>query len=347
MTVRRSFLAALAAGCLTLTACGGGGAIPEGGVTEDAAAGGGDAEVVIRYGNIYPESTSFGQAINDMAEDISQETDGAVQVETFHGGTLGSEQDEVEAVREGSLEMMQTGTAGISLYVPETALFELWYAYDDPETLVTAFESVEDQLDDLYQAQGFKLLGAFYNGPRSIISREPIRSLEDVQGIQLRVPSSDLYVDMANGLGAQAVALPLGDVYTGLQTGTIDAMEGAPDDVLSGGYGEVAGYYTQDRHVYHPLSIIYSLDAWNALDPEYQEAIQTAVDEASESQRDLLVEANEKALQQLEDDGIEIIQLDDREAWAEKVQPASEAFAEQFGDSGQFITEAMEKAAGQ
>lgn len=343
--MRRTPLALVAfTSCVALAACGGGEAIPDE-AESTGNTGSGDAELTIRYGNIYPGDTTFGEAIHDMAAQINEASEGAIEVEVFDGGTLGSEQEHVEAVREGSLEMVQTGTAGISLYVPETALFELWYAYDELDTLVEAFTSVQSELDEVYQEEGFKLLGAFFNGPRSIISREPIRSLEDVQGMQLRVPNSDLYVEMANGLGAQAVALPLGDVYTGLQTGTIDGMEGAPDDVAKGGYGEVAKYYTLDRHVYHPLSIVYSLDAWNALSQDQQQTIQEAVDAASEQQIGLLEEANQAALEDLEAEGVEIIEISDREQWADKVAPASEAFAEQFGEAGQLIVDAMEAAA--
>lgn len=339
----RTFAVAGLTSCLALAACGGG-SIPEQ-AESTGEAGGGDAEVTIRYGNIYPAETTFGRAIDQMAEDIQENSDGEIEVDVFHGGTLGSEQEHVEAVKEGSLEMVETGTAGISLYVPETALFELWYAYDELDTLVEAFSSVTPDLDEIYQEKGFKLLGAFYNGPRSIISNEPIRSFDDVQGIQLRVPGSDLYVDMANGLGAQAVALPLGDVYTGLQTGTIDAMEGAPDDVAKSGYGEVAKYYTLDRHVYQPLSIVYSLDAWNALDAEQQQIVQDAVNSASDEQIGQLEKANEAALQELEGQGVEIIELSDRERWTEQIAPASENFAEQFGENGQLILDAMENAA--
>lgn len=344
MKNRNLALAVAAAAAIFLTACGGT-AIPAETVKGNAGNTGGKAEVTIRYGNIYPADTTFGKAIDGMAAAINQESKGTVNMEVFHGGTLGSEQDHVEAVREGSLEMMQTGTAGISRYLPETALFELWYSYDKLDTVVNAFQSVVPELDKAYQEQGFKLLGAFYNGPRSIISTKPIRNFSDVQGAQLRVPSSELYVAMASGLGAQAVALPLGDVYTGLQTGAIEAMEGSPDDINKGGFGEVASYLTLDEHVFHPLSIVFNLDQWNSLSSEQQEIVQRAVDTAMEKQVPLLEQANKTALEELKAGGVEIITLEDKELWAQKVQPASQAFSEKFGEKGKFILDAMEKAA--
>ncbi|WP_150463192.1 TRAP transporter substrate-binding protein [Nesterenkonia ebinurensis] len=339
---RRTALSA--AVCLLLASCGGDSAVPDE-AQVDEGAGASDAELVIRYGNIYPAGTTFSRAIDEMAEEIAEESDGAIELDSYHGGTLGYEPEMLEGILEGSLEMTQTGTAGIALYVPETALFELWYAYDDLETLMEAFESVRDDLDVVYQEEGFKLLGAFFNGPRSTISTQPIRSLEDMQGVQLRVPTSDLYVDMAEALGANAVTLPLGDAYSGLEQGTIDAQEGSPDDLYSGGFGEVAKYLTLDRHVYHPLSIIYSIEAWEALSEEEQEIIQNAVDSAVERQVSYLEEANEEALIALEEQGVELIELEDREEWAEAVQGASERFAGRFEETGQLITDAMEEAA--
>lgn len=332
MTRLRAVPAALlAAICLMLTGCG-------------APAGGEPDPVVIRYGNIYPASTTFGKAVDRMAELVEERSGGAVRMDVFHNGALGSEQTHIEGVREGSLEMAHTGTAGIALFVPETALFEQWYAFDDVDALAGAFDDARPLLERMYADKGFELLGTFYNGPRTLISTSPIRSLDDVQGKQLRVPGSDLYVRMANGLGARGVSMPLGDAFTGLQTGTIDAFEGSPDDLRSGGYGDVAPYLTLDEHVYHPLSIVYNRDAWEALAPEHRQLVQAAADEVSAEQRTALEQANVDALAELEEQGVEIIELDDRDAWAERVAPTSAEFAERFGPDGQRIVEILDRA---
>ncbi|MBN9734136.1 MULTISPECIES: TRAP transporter substrate-binding protein [unclassified Pseudonocardia] len=333
MTRARTVPAALlAAICLVLTACG------------SPAGGDGPGPVVIRYGNIYPASTTFGKAVDRMAELVEERSGGAVRVDVFHSGALGSEQTHIEGVREGSLEMAHTGTAGIALFVPETALFEQWYAFDDVDALAGAFDEARPLLERMYSDQGFVLLGTFYNGPRTLISTSPIRSLADMQGKQLRVPGSDLYVRMANGLGARGVSLPLGDAYTGLQTGTIDALEGSPDDLRSGGYGDVAPYLTLDEHVFHPLSIVYTRDAWEALAPEHRGLVRAAVDEVSREQRGALDQANADALAELQDQGVEIIDLPDRDAWADRVAGTSAEFAGRFGPDGQRIVEILDRA---
>lgn len=335
-----------ATAALVLSACGGGGAIPE----EPVSTGGSgesvetaEVELTIRYASIQAENSPIGTALKAMKDSISEASGGSIEMELFLGGTLGSEQDHIEAVREGSVELMETGTAGISLFVPETALFELWYANDSVESLVQAFEGVTPELDARYADHGFKLLGAFYDGPRHIISTEPIRNLEDMQGIKMRVPGSDLYVQMANGLGSQATALPFGDVYTGLQNTTIDGAEGSPTVLLTQGWGEVAKYVTLDAHVYQPLSIVFTLDTWSSLTAEQQSIIEGAIQEASEAQLTLLQDANEAALAELEELGVELIELEDREAWKLRIQPAIDSFNESMGDNGQLILDALYK----
>lgn len=305
---------------------------------------GDSSKVVIRFGNIYPSSTTFGHAIDDMARHLELTSDGRISVDVFHSGTLGSEQSHIEAVREGSLEMAQTGTAGIGLFLPETALFELWYAFDDPHALVSTFDRLRPDLDRAFQQKGFKLLGAFYNGPRTILSTTPVHSLSDMRGLQLRVPESDLYVRMANALGARGISLPLGDAYTGLQTGTIDALEGSPDDLASGGYGEVAKYLTLDRHVYHPLSIVYNLDSWRALTQWQRNQISAAVERASRIQFAELARSNEEAIAGLKRDGVEVIPLSDRTAWKQRITRTSDEFAAGFGAEGKRITDTIDSA---
>jgi|AntAceMinimDraft_1070359.scaffolds.fasta_scaffold65326_1 tripartite ATP-independent transporter DctP family solute receptor len=344
MKLKRISIGVTAAAALLLSACGGGGAIPE----QPASTGGGEesvesveVELTIRYASIQAENSPIGIALNEMKDAISEASGGSIEMELFLGSTLGSEQDHIEAVREGSVELMESGTAGISLFVPETALFELWYANDSVESLVGAFEAVSPELDERYATHGFKLLGAFYDGPRHIISTEPIRSLEDMQGIKMRVPGSDLYVQMANGLGSQATALPFGDVYTGLQNTTIDGAEGSPTVLLTQGWGEVAKYVTLDAHVYQPLSIIFTLETWNSLTAEQQSIIENAINAASEKQLALLLDANDTALAALEELGVELIVLEDREAWKARIQPAIDNFNKSMGEDGQLILDAL------
>jgi|SRR5699024_447570 len=296
----------------------------------------------IRFGNIYNEDTTYGKAINKMADDIEEMSDGTLEVEIFHEGSLGGEDEEIQALHDGSLEMMETGTAGIGTYVPETSVFELWYNLEGLDTLKGSFEDLQDDLDERYQEDGFKLLGAYYDGPRNIISTKKVEDFDDLKGLKFRVPDSTLYVKMAEALNTNASTMPLGDVYTSLQSGTIDAMEGTPDSILNEKFYEPSEYLIQDEHVFQPLSIIYNLDAWEDLSEEEQDIIEEAVQKSSEYHLSITEEANDEALDELEEEGIELIDVTDKDKWKESVDKANQEYAEEQGKLGEKILDSMQ-----
>lgn len=297
----------------------------------------------IRIGNFYSQETTYGKAFDKLKEDIESASNGSLKVDVFHNGSLGSEQDHIQAVHQGSLEMMHTGTGGIGNYIPETAIFELWYNFNSLEQLKSVFENLTPELDKIYQEEGFKLLGAYYDGPRNILTNKKISSLEDIKGVKFRVPDSTLYVSMADALEANTITMPYGDVYTSLQTGAIDAMEGTPDSVLVENFYEQSKYFILDQHVYQPLSIVYNLDAWNKLTSDQQKIIEEAVKDASEYHLELAKEANANALKKLEENGIELIELKDLDKWREKVVEANKKYVEQYGENGKLIYDAMQE----
>ncbi|HWQ80267.1 MAG TPA: TRAP transporter substrate-binding protein, partial [Anaerovoracaceae bacterium] len=323
---------------LSFSACGSEPAAPENtgdnnATTEDS----GYEEALIRFGNFYNEATIYGQAVNKFKEVVESESGGKVTVDVFHGGTLGSEQEEAQAVKDGSLEMMFSGTAGVGLFVPATAIFEVWYAFTDIGQLGEAFDTLHGDLDAAMQAQGFKLLGAYYDGPRNILSNKKITKIEDLKNVKLRAPGAKIYVDSITGLGAQAVSMDMSDVYTALQTGGIDAMEGTTDAIYQQKFYEQGKYLIKDAHVFQPLSIIYNLDEWNALPEKTQELVQKAVKESMDYQMQLYQETLQKELGEITASGVEQVEITDRDKWVAAVQSATEAYVAQYGDLGKKI----------
>lgn len=326
-----------AAMAASLAACGASGSSGSAG---SGAQSGDDYETIkIRYGNMYNETTTQGQAVNKAKELIEAGSGGKITVDTFHGGTLGSEKDHIQAQKDGSLELVFTGTAGIGLYVPATAVFESWYAFESIDQMNEAVNKVWDDLDTEFQAQGFKLLGAFYDGPRQILSNKKITSINDLKGLKLRAPGSPLYVNSITALGAQAISMPLGDVYTSLQTGAIDAMEGTVDLITQQKFYEQGKYLIEDSHVIQPLFVTYNLESWNKLTPKAQELIQKSIKESSDYQIGIYQDQLKKNEQTLKDAGIEFMELTDRDKWVSSVDKATQDYANQYGDLGKKIYE--------
>lgn len=288
----------------------------------------------IRTGNIYNKGTTQGLALEFIKATLAEASGGNLRVDIFHGGSLGSEKDHIEAQREGSLELLYSGTAGIGLYVPATAVFEAWYAFESIGQMNEAVESLWDDLDKAFMAQGFKMLGAFYDGPRQILSNRRITNFDELRGLRLRAPGAPIYVNSITALGAQAISMPLGDVYTSLQTKAVDAMEGTIDLISQQKFYEQAKYVIVDSHVFQPLFVTYNLEAWNKLQPATQQLILDTVAKASEYQRQLHAENLLKEIETIKAAGLEFVEITDRARWIEAVAPASKDYAAQYGELG-------------
>lgn len=295
----------------------------------------------VRIGNPYNKGTTQGQGLELIKKIIQDESGGNLRGDIFHGGSLGSEKDHIQAQKEGSLELLFSGTAGIGLYVPATAVFEAWYAFESIDQMNDAVVSLWDDLDTAFMEQGFKMLGAFYDGPREILSNKRITTHADLVGFKLRAPGSPIYVNSISALGAQAISMPLGDVYTSLQTGAVGGMEGTIDLISQQKFYEQAKYIILDSHVFQPLFITYNLDAWNDLNKDAQDLVLKAVDEAAKLQRTLHKENLEKEIAKIKKSGVEFVDITDREKWVESVSQVSKEYADRYGDLGQKIYETV------
>ncbi len=306
-----------------------------------AAAGADYSKARIRIGNPYNKGTTQGQGLELIRKTLQSASGGALKVEIFHGGSLGSEKDHIQAQKEGSLELLFSGTAGIGLYVPATAVFEAWYAFASIGQMNEAVVSLWDDLDQAFQEQGFKMLGAFYDGPRQILSNKKITNIGDLNGFKLRAPGSPIYVNSISALGAQAISMPLGDVYTSLQTGAVGGMEGTIDLISQQKFYEQAKFIILDSHVFQPLFITYNLEQWNQLNQDTRDLILKAVNEAANLQRKLHAENLGKEVDKIKKAGLEFVEITDREKWIAAVAQVSKDYADKYGDLGRRIYETV------
>ena len=346
----KKVLATLLAAALTLSLAACGGSSSNGGSSNGGSSQSGTAEapkeasydnISIVVGDIYNETTTQGQALNAFKEYVEETSGGAVTVNLYHGGQLGSEGEHAQAQLEGSIDLIFSGTAGVGLYVPATAVFEAWYAFDSIEGIIETYQSLVPVLGEAFEAEGFKLLGCYYDGPRQILSNKEITSIDDVKGLKLRAPGSPIYVNSISAIGANAISMSLGDVYTSLQTGAIEAMEGTLDLIIGQKFYEQAKYVVVDSHVYQPLFITYNLNNWNNLNDATRQLIMDGVARSEEVQQQKYREALSGYEKTLKDAGLEFMELTDRDKWVEAVAQVSADYAAEYGELGQAILDAI------
>ncbi len=156
---------------------------------------------------------------------------------------------------------------------------------------------------------------------RHIASKDiPIRSLEDLQGYKIRVPSTSVWLDTFTILGASPTVVPWADVYNGLETGLIEGYEMPNGDDFDMGMGEILNYKTETGHFIGLSSVMMSEAVWQSLSEEQRTIMQEEFDAGAVYNNELIEEFDSTGRQGLIDQGVEIIEVD-REEWREAAQP--------------------------
>jgi tripartite ATP-independent transporter DctP family solute receptor len=165
-------------------------------------------------------------------------------------------------------------------------------------------------LSDQLPEKGLVGLGYWELGFRNLTnSRRPVTKLEDIQGLKIRVLQSPIFIDLFTALGANAVPLPYPELYTAMETGTVDGQENPFSNIISSKFYEVQKNLALTQHVYNPQILLISKKFWDKLNSDEQKVLQDAAIEARDYQRTVSREMSAKALDELKAEGVRITEL--------------------------------------
>jgi tripartite ATP-independent transporter DctP family solute receptor len=257
------------------------------------------------------------QALNYMGKLIAERTGGRHQIKVFHSRQLGEEKETIEQTRAGAIDLNRTNVAPIGEFVPLANVLAMPFLFRSIDHLHAVLDSqIGQEILDSFAPHGFVGLTYYDSGARSIYdSVRPIKSIADMKGLKIRVQQSDLMVKMINALGAQPVAMPYGQVLTGLATKLIDGAENNWPSFVTTGHFKYAGYYTLTEHTMSPEVLVMSRKAWESLSPEDQKIFKQAALESNVYMRAQWSALEDKSRREAEAAGIVIIKDFDRKSF--------------------------------
>jgi len=187
---------------------------------------------------------------NNFADFMREETDGQFDLEVYPYGTLGDTRDINELAQIGVVEFVFTDFAWISAFVPEVQVLSLHYIWPKekmPEVLEWVVQNGEIMgfLEESARRNGLVPLGIVYEGWQWLTSKEKAVTYEDLEGLKVRVMGSKLLVEDHLAYGMSPTPMSYGEVYSGLQTGLIDAQINPLFADYSMKFYEVTDYFTQ------------------------------------------------------------------------------------------------------
>ena len=255
------------------------------------------------------EAHPVHQAMILMKQRLEELTDGKATIDLYSGGVLGGETDCLEQVQKGELAMTKVSTAALEAFIPEMKVFSIPFTFRDENHFWTTLNGdIGKKLLAKGAAQNFQGLCYYDSGDRNFYStKKPIRTIDDVKGMKIRVMNSRTAMDMINAMGGSPCPITWGELYTALAQGTVDAAENNPPSFDTSRHFEVCKYFTFTAHQRIPDMVIMSTKVWDTLPQDVQAALQKAADESEIFQRKLWKEKTEQSLALAKEKGVELI----------------------------------------
>lgn len=177
-------------------------------------------------------------------------------------------------------------------------------------------------------------------GFRNTTASKEVKNVEDFEGLKIRTQSSDIQMAIFDALGANPTAISFSELYTALQQKTVDAQENPYVNILQSNIFEVNDYLIETEHVFQVASLLISPSTYDELTDEQKGWVDEAAEYATEIERKVCEEDNEKAKETLiNEKGMKLVELD-----KEELRAATESVYEEYSDYADMVEQIRSSA---
>jgi tripartite ATP-independent transporter DctP family solute receptor len=291
------------------------------------------ANKTLKLGYILSANSQLGAGAAVFADEIAKRTGGRYQIEQYPNSALGGEVEMLKAVQLGTVDMAFITGAPLPNFVPEIGVFNIPFLFRD---LNHAHAVLDSEIGHSYLAKfrdkDLVALGWGENGMRHLTnSRREIRRPEDLKGLKLRVPQSEVMLAGFKALGADVHPLPFPALYEALQSGEFDGQENPIATILSSKFNQVQKYLTLSAHVYDPAILFIAVDTFDDLSADDKNSFLEAAKLAGEASRKFAADAEKNGIAELQQSGMKVVADVNRADFAAAIASANPIFAQQFG----------------
>ncbi|WP_249870405.1 TRAP transporter substrate-binding protein [Oceanobacillus saliphilus] len=293
-----------------------------------AACGGGAADgeevYTLQAGHSLPDDHPYHLALLEMKENVEERTDGRVIIEVFPFSEIGAERELTEGMTLGTVDLVVSSTAPVTNFVPELAVLDAPFLFNDRESAVEVLEGeIGDELFAALDEQGIIGLSWAENGYRHITnSTHPIEKPEDLKGVKIRTQENEIHLAAFEKLGAQPTPMAWTEALTALQQGVVDAQENPA--IVADQYSlfeSNQNYMTLTGHVYSVAIYMMSKQTYEKLPEDLREIVVEEGERIGAIERDMIVEMEQDSIEILKEQGMEIIEDIDVAPFQDAVRP--------------------------
>lgn len=306
------------------------------------------AEINAKFAVTLPEKSHQGQGVVKFVELVDKKSGGNIRIKPFFNGALGNDVQVTSALQGGTIEFVVPQTTTLTGMVKELEVLDFPFLFaNEKEAEVVLDGPVGKKLLDRLPEKGLIGLAYWENGFfNATNSKRPIARVEDFQGLKFRAVQARISQETVKALGANPVPLAVPELYTALETRTVDG-QGTPTAVIAAlKLGEVQKYLSLTKHAYGAFVPLVSKKFWDKLSEADQKILQDAAIEARGFQRQVARDQARSAQTALASKGLQVNEVDPAEMarFRDKVKPVWDMFGKDISDTTKDVFAAIDKA---
>ena len=327
MKMKKMLSVLLAAGMIATVAAGCG----------SSGEGGSGDSVTLRIGDNWGSSHPMAAALDEVFKpQIEEQSGGAITVEVYHDGLLGDEGNLWQSVRDGSVDFAVVGTP-MNQEFPMMLISDWPFLYRDLDHAKAVWTGeVADEVTAAFNEffPEVEMLSWGPNSARTFSSAKPLTCVDDFAGQKFRMPNNPIHIGIVEDLGASAQVIGLGELFTALETGTVDGQDNGMVTIVDQSFQEVQSYLYETNHIIATLEIIANKGTMDRLTEEQQTIVRDAAKAAAVQAWDEYIASIDEDRATIEEAGVTVTQLTDeeREKMIAAIQPTIDELLEQNAD---------------
>jgi len=233
----------------------------------------------IKIASLSPDGTFWMKHMRAGAKEIKEKTQGRVKFKFYPGGVMGNDDNVLRKIRIGQLQGGAITIGSLSQSTPDTTIYGLPYLFSSLDDAAEIRKTTDPMLSKIIEKNGFVNFGFAQGGFSYLMSKEPIRSLDDLRQRKSWIPEkSDVGLSVFRYVGVSPVPLPMSDVLTGLQTGLIDTVVTSPIGALALQWHTHIQYVTDQPLNYLAAMLIIDKKAFYKLSKVDQEIVREVME---------------------------------------------------------------------
>ncbi|RXT56463.1 hypothetical protein B6S44_05175 [Bosea sp. Tri-44] len=301
--------------------------------------------VKLRFAHPHPEVDSWHKAALLFAEQVKAKSQGRYEVQVFANGALGSDAQTISAVRGGSLDICLTGNPFFTGLAPKLNVLDLPFLIQSRKHAAAVMDGpIGDGLRKELEGSNLKALATWEIGWRNLTNnRRPVVTAADLKGLKIRTTPNPAHIKAFQLLGAIPTPMAFTELFTALETGTVDGQENPVTLILNAKFHEVQKHLSLTRHAFTTGPLVMNKTKFDAMPADIQQLLPTIAVEIAGIQRQMNEDTEGSSLAELKKAGMQAVETPDRDSFAKIV--TAEVEKEFVGKYGSETLEAIKKAA--